>query len=77
MGLMRPGPRKLKIGCLHQPRTGNRYIRVPALKLTGLWMERIGFREGEQVEVTVTANAITLTLVASFSAPPSSQRELF
>lgn len=74
---MRSKPRKLTIGCLQQLRSGNRYISVPALKLTGLWLDKIGFRTGKQVMVTEIPDGIVVRLVSRPPNAASPQRELF
>lgn len=53
--------RKLKIYSKHRPLAMSSYGRiVPELRLCGIWLERSGFRIGEQVQVTIKDQEIVI-----------------
>ena len=51
--------RKLKI--YDQSMGGGNYTHVPTLLLKGKWMEEVGFKAGEYVEVNIENEVITIT----------------
>lgn len=51
--------RKLKI--YEQSMGGGNYTQVPTLLLKGKWLEEVGFKAGEYVEVNVENETITIT----------------
>lgn len=51
--------RKLKI--YEQSMGGGNYTQVPTLLLKGKWLEEVGFKAGEYVEVNVENEIITIT----------------
>lgn len=50
--------RKLKI--YEQSMGGGNYTQVPTLLLKGKWLEEVGFKAGEYVEVNVENEVITI-----------------
>ena len=50
--------RKLKI--YEQSMGGGNYTQVPTILLKGKWLEEVGFKSGEYVEVVVEGDKITL-----------------
>ena len=50
--------RKLKI--YEQSMGGGNYTQVPTLLLKGKWLEEVGFKAGEYVEVNVENETITI-----------------
>jgi toxic protein SymE len=55
--------RSIAVGSVSQNRSSNRYVEVPALKLTGKWLQESGFKYGSQVKIKVEKNKLTITLV--------------
>ena len=53
--------RTLKIYTRHRHRTWD-YTTVPEIRLEGRWLEKLGFKEGDQVQVKKQQNKITITL---------------
>ena len=53
--------RKLKIHSKFQPRRWKN-ITVPEIRLEGKWLEELGFREGEQVQIEQQQDKLTITL---------------
>jgi len=51
--------RKLKI--YEQSMSGGNYTPVPTLLLKGKWLEDVGFKAGEYVEVNIENEVITIT----------------
>lgn len=51
--------RKLKI--YEQSMGGGNYTQVPTLLLKGKWLEEVGFKAGEYVEVNIENEVITIT----------------
>ena len=45
--------RKLKVYPKYRPLSGYTDRFVPELRLSGIWLERSGFRIGEQVEIII------------------------
>jgi len=38
---------------------------VPELKLSGVWLEKLGFRAGEKVTITIKENQLIITTINS------------
>lgn len=53
--------RKLKIHTRYQTSTG-RMITVPEIRLKGKWLEKLGFKEGQIVDITQKKNKLTITV---------------
>ena len=55
--------RQLKLQRKYQPRQKERNgsKEVPWLNLSGLWLERAGFRTGDRVEIRVTNHQLVIT----------------
>ena len=55
--------RRIKLQGKYRPRqtayTGLQ--EVPWLNVSGLWLEAAGFKAGDRVEITVTANTLVIT----------------
>ena len=52
--------RKLKIYTKHRPRRWD-YTTVPEIRLEGRWLEELGFKEGDLVQIKQQHNKITIT----------------
>lgn len=53
--------RKLKVYSKYRPLASSYYGRtVPELRLCGVWLEQSGFRIGEQVQITIRDQEITI-----------------
>lgn len=53
--------RKLKVYPKYRPQANSYSMRiVPELRLCGVWLERSGFKIGEQVQVTIKDQEITI-----------------
>jgi toxic protein SymE len=55
--------RQVKLHTKYRPLTGNRwpdYRQVPWLNVSGVWLERAGFRAGDAVEITVAENQLII-----------------
>ena len=48
-----PNERKLKLQPIQSPRAYQRRRTVPSLKLSGIWLEKSGFKIGETVQITI------------------------
>lgn len=53
--------RKLKIHTRYQTST-DRTITVPEIRLKGKWLEKLGFKEGQMVDITQKKNKLTITV---------------
>ena len=53
--------RRLKIHTRYQTST-YKMITVPEIRLTGKWLDKLGFKEGQMVNVEQKKNKITITL---------------
>jgi toxic protein SymE len=53
--------RKLKIHTRYQTST-DRMITVPEIRLKGKWLEKLGFKEGQMVDITQKKNKLTITV---------------
>jgi len=53
--------RKLKIHTGYQAST-YRTITVPEIRLKGKWLEKLGFKEGQMVDITQKKNKLTITI---------------
>jgi hypothetical protein len=56
--------KRLKVSTLHRPRgplARQTWAKVPQLRLSGRWLQSLGFTAGGRVTVLVTNGAITLT----------------
>lgn len=60
-----PASRRLTIGCQYYEQRRNDEWRpprtVPALRLSGDWLQRAGFEIGEKVRLRITGRKITIT----------------
>lgn len=55
------GFRKLKIHSKHRPRRWD-YTTVPEIRLEGRWLEQLGFKQGDQVQIKQERYKLTITL---------------
>ncbi|MCE7995156.1 MAG: type I toxin-antitoxin system SymE family toxin [Roseivirga sp.] len=53
--------RKLKIHSKFRARTWD-YTTVPEIRLEGRWLEELGFKAGDQVQIIQQQNKLTITL---------------
>ncbi len=53
--------RKLKIHSKYRTRRWDN-TTVPEIRLEGRWLEELGFKEGEQVQIKQQHNKLTITL---------------
>lgn len=53
--------RKLKIHSKFRSRRWD-YTTVPEIRLEGKWLEDLGFKEGEQVQIEQQQNQLTITI---------------
>jgi toxic protein SymE len=53
--------KKLKIHSKHRPRTWDN-ITVPEIRLEGKWLDKLGFKEGRQVQIEQQKNKLIITL---------------
>ncbi|MEO0556381.1 MAG: SymE family type I addiction module toxin [Bacteroidota bacterium] len=51
----------LKIYTKHRARRWD-YTTVPEIRLEGRWLEKLGFKEGDQVHIEQQHNKLTITL---------------
>lgn len=69
--------RILKVGRTHQCRASGATVRVPLIRLSGLWLAGAGFAEGDSVNVQVTAGVVTITREGVPVGVVAEQPELF
>ena len=50
---MKKQERKLRVGYKYQNRAFQQMVMIPEIKLTGKWLKESGFKEGQDVKVTV------------------------
>jgi len=53
--------RKLKVYAKFRTRTWDITI-VPEIRLTGKWLDRLGFKEGKEIQIQQQKNKLTITL---------------
>ncbi|MCE7996341.1 MAG: type I toxin-antitoxin system SymE family toxin [Roseivirga sp.] len=53
--------RTLKIYTKHRPRRWD-YTTVPEIRLEGRWLEELGFKEGDKVQIKQQHNKLIITL---------------
>ena len=56
------GFRKLKVYTKHRPGRWRNYTTVPEIRLEGRWLEELGFKQGDQVQIKQERNKLTITL---------------
>lgn len=54
--------RKLKIHTKYQPRKFGE-AKIPEIRLEGKWLEALGFKQGQTVEIKQQKNKLTITVV--------------
>jgi hypothetical protein len=52
--------RQIKVAAKHQARA-HKYVIVPEIKLTGVWLRESGFNYGQSVTVHVEENRLVIT----------------
>lgn len=52
--------RQLTIASLHVPRSFNKIISVPSIRICGRWLEDCGFVEGQKVNVRVETGRLVV-----------------
>lgn len=55
--------RKLKVYTKHRPQGWRGYTTVPEIRLEGRWLEELGFKEGDRVQIEQQPNKLTITLI--------------
>ena len=65
--------RQLKISALYR-RSGNR--KVPELRLRGLWIESLGFKAGELVNITVRDRLMIIEVVEEECKEEENHKEI-
>lgn len=53
--------RRLKIHTRYQTNT-YKMITVPEIRLTGKWLDKLGFKEGQMVNIEQKKNKLTITI---------------
>ncbi|KUJ59668.1 hypothetical protein AR687_22135 [Flavobacteriaceae bacterium CRH] len=53
--------RKLKIHTKHQPST-HKSTTIPVIKLQGKWLSKLGFKEGQMVNIEQKKNKLIITI---------------
>ena len=56
--------RKLAVSRRMAKRSGDRYVEIPAIILSGRWLEQIGFEAGKRIEVQLQSGRLTITIVS-------------
>jgi hypothetical protein len=58
------GKRELLVASIRQTNNSYRYCEkvVPYIRMSGLWLERLGFRRGDRIEITEEPERLVLTL---------------
>ncbi|TYP92976.1 toxic protein SymE [Sphingobacterium allocomposti] len=54
--------RKLKIHTKHQARAYGMTTTIPEIRLEGKWLDRLGFKEGQTVNIEEKKNKLTITI---------------
>lgn len=54
--------RKLKIHTKHQPRAYGTTTTIPEIRLEGKWLDKLGFKEGQTVNIEEKKNKLTITI---------------
>ena len=61
--MIQQNKRKVKLHSKYRPLASNEwpyYKQIPWLNVSGVWLERAGFRAGNQVEIIVTENQLVI-----------------
>lgn len=54
--------RKLKIHTKHQARAYRTTITIPEIRLEGKWLDKLGFKEGQTVNIVEEKNKLIITI---------------
>lgn len=54
--------RKLKIHTKHQARAYGATTTIPEIRLEGKWLDKLGFKQGETVNIEQKKNKLTITV---------------
>ncbi len=68
--------RQLKIYGLHRRRRYGRNKEVPQLRLSGVWMEQLGFKVGDRVSITTRDRLLIIEPLQVAEAEPDYQAAL-
>jgi toxic protein SymE len=55
--------RLLKVTSKFQRRSRQKWISVPEIKLSGKWLKRLGFKEGDYAKIETFEKKIVITLI--------------
>ena len=61
----RGGKRELVVAAMYRERSGYRRRQkvVPYIRMSGAWLQRLGFRRGDRIEITGEHERLVLTVV--------------
>jgi hypothetical protein len=54
--------KKLKVYSIFRDKV-NESIRVPEIRISGMWLEKIGFNRGKNIMVTIDKGSLTLQVL--------------